>query len=126
MFSRYQRSAVDHFEPEVDPEIQKGLRGLLEKFDYTAFASNKEVISAAMPALEEAALQRLAVVAAHARTRWVLAALDVAERGQPATAMQIEGLASLRSSFEELVAAYDALRRMVERGYVKLTPPRNS
>jgi hypothetical protein len=120
VFSRYQRPVIDHFEPEVDAETQRSLRGLLEKIDYTAFASNKEVIGSAIPTIDETRFQRLAVVAAHARSRWVLAALDASDKGAPATAVQVEGLAALRASFEELTAAYEALRRMVERGYVKL------
>ena len=34
------------------------------------------------------------------------------------SADQIDKLAHLRSAYEELAEAYDALRRMVERGYV--------
>jgi hypothetical protein len=48
----------------------------------------------------------------------VATALAVTDRGAPPTNADIETLANLRRAFEELTAAYDALRRMVERGYL--------
>jgi hypothetical protein len=43
------RRTGDHFEPnDVDPQVQRRLRGYLEQIDYTAFASNKAVLGATM------------------------------------------------------------------------------
>jgi hypothetical protein len=124
MFSRYQRQVVDHFEPEVDPETQRNLRGHLEKIDYTAYASNKEVIAGVVGPLDVPQLQRLAVAAAQARARWAAAALAAADAGPSAAAAKVDELAQLRAAYEELSAAYDGVRRMVERGYVRLGPAR--
>jgi predicted signal transduction protein with EAL and GGDEF domain len=120
MFTRYSRTAADHFEPEVDAATQRSLRGLLEKIDYTAFASNKEVFGAVVGAVEEARIQRLAVAAAQARASWINAALKLADHGRAITPDEAEKLLAGRAVYEELAAAYEALRRAAERGYVKV------
>ena len=123
MPTRYMRIAADRFEPaaDLDPQTQRRLRGLLEKIDYTAFISNKEVMAAALGTVSETRLQRLAVAAAHARARWASAALELGDRAKPASPEEIERLGDLHAAFDEFAAAYDGLRRMIERGYVKLT-----
>ena len=62
------RRTGDHFEPtDVDPQVQRRLRGYLEQIDYTAFASNKAVLGATLARVEGERFQRLAVAAATAR-----------------------------------------------------------
>ena len=41
------RSALDHFQPELndDPQAQRRLRGQLEQIDYTAFTANRDAIA---------------------------------------------------------------------------------
>ncbi|MGD2134472.1 MAG: hypothetical protein PVI23_16900 [Maricaulaceae bacterium] len=125
MATRYMRITGDHFEPapDLDPQMQKRLRGLLEKIDYTAFVSNKEVMAAALGAISEQRLQRLAVAAAQARARWVAAALEIADQGKAASPADVERLSNLHAAYEEFTAVYEALRRMIERGYVKFAAP---
>jgi long-subunit acyl-CoA synthetase (AMP-forming) len=115
---------MDHFEPDVsdDPQAQKRLRGQLEHIDYTAFASNREVIAQSLGHADAAKFQRMAIAAALARARWVSAAL-AASGTQPLTAEQTAQLTQLRSAYEELAEAYEALRRMVERGYLSFRGP---
>ena len=50
--------------------------------------------------------------------RWVAEGLRLTHSGSPATPDQVARLTSARVAYEELAEAYDALRRMVERGYV--------
>ena len=121
MFTRYVRPHAEHFEPQadIDPETQRRLRGILERIDYTAFASNQQVLGASLRTVDEARLQHLALAAARCRAQWVTAALEVAEDAKPEAA---ERIARLRIAYEEFAAAYEALRRMIERGYVKLAP----
>jgi hypothetical protein len=115
----FRRTSSDHFEPQVadDPQAQRRLRGQLEHIDYTAFASNREVIGAALGHAEAAQFQRLAVAAALARTRWISEALALSGP-QGLSAEQVARLSQLRGAFEELTEAYEAMRRMVERGYL--------
>lgn len=118
------RAASDHFEPDddVDPKAQRHLRGYLEQIDYTAYAANKKVLSGTLAAVDVEKFQRLGSAAAIARARWVVAALAVTEESQAPSVNQIDALTHLRKTYEELTEAYDALRRMVERGYITYTP----
>ena len=118
--SSVKRVALDHFEPEgvSDPTAQRKLRGHLEQIDYTAFAADKEVIAASIGAVGANDFQRVAVAAAHARARWVSQALVMTEPSHALSAEQVSKLAQLRSAYDELLEAYEAMRRMVERGYL--------
>ena len=119
------RRSHEHFEPgdDGDPHAQRRLRGQLEQIDYTAYASNKEVAGHVVGPLDAHGFQRLGVAAAHARARWVAAALTATESGQPPNPAEIEKLALLRMAYEELTEVYDAMRRMVERGYLTYNAP---
>jgi hypothetical protein len=113
------RKVREHFEPEVelDPHELRALRGHLEQIDYAAYAANKEVLAKTVGHADLNRFQRLAVAAAHARGRWVAAAIGVSQKPD-ASPQEIAQLATLRMAYEELTEAYDALRRMVERGYL--------
>jgi hypothetical protein len=114
------RRQHDHFEPQddSDPNAARRIRGQLEQIDYTAFASNKEVIGQVLGTSDALQFQKLAVAAAHARAVWVAQALKVAETGGRVTPEDLSRLAHLRATFEELAEAYEGLRRIVERGYI--------
>jgi hypothetical protein len=118
--SNYRRVVQDHFEPEgsQDPHAQRKLRGQLEQIDYTTFASNKGVISERIGRVDADKFQRLAVTAAEARARWISAGLEISQGPQAVTPSQIEHLAQLKSAYHELADVYEAMRRLVERGYV--------
>ena len=76
------RRTGDHFEPtDVDPQVQRRLRGYLEQIDYTAFASNKAVLGATLARVEGERFQRLAVAAATARAKWVAESAAMTEAG---------------------------------------------
>ena len=122
--SGYRRPSSEHFQPEadLDPQAQRQLRGKLEQIDYTAFASNREVIGHALGRADPHAFQRLGVAAAQARAHWIAGAIAAADTGQALTPMQVDRLAQLRRAYEELAEAYDGLRRLVERGYVSYSP----
>tara|TARA_R110002167_G_scaffold279204_1_gene485096 strand:- start:1971 stop:2348 length:378 start_codon:yes stop_codon:yes gene_type:complete len=115
------RRARDHFEPEdADPHEQRRLRGLLEKIDYAAFISNREVIGQMLVDVDAGSFQRLAVMTATARGKWAAEALRLSESGSPVTPDQTARLTAHRTAYEELAEAYEAMRRMVERGYINI------
>ena len=117
--SSFRRRGLDHFEPaDDDPQIQRRLRGTLEQIDYTAFASNKALIGQALGHVDATHFQHMAVAAAQARAQWVAAAVAMTEAAHTPTVEQITKLAHMRVAYEELAEAYEAMRRMVERGYV--------
>ena len=118
------RRPHDHFEPQdTDPQTQRRLRGQLEQIDYTAFASNTAVIAQVVGKSDSGKFQRLAVAAAMARSRWVAEAVAMTEGGAAITAEQTAHLATLRTAYEELAEVYEAMRRMVERGYLTYSNP---
>lgn len=115
------RRQRDHFEPQdTDPQEQRKLRGLLEQIDYAAFIANREVIGQMVPGLDPATFQRLAVLTATARGKWVSEGLRQSESGAPSTVDQVARLTAARAAYEELAEVYEGLRRMVERGYISL------
>jgi hypothetical protein len=119
------RTSGEHFEPDesVDHKAQRHLRGLLEKIDYTAYAANRRVLGQALGAADAEKFERLGLACAVARARWVATALAVSDPARTPTREQIEALALQRTAYEELTEAYDALRRMVERGYLAFDGP---
>ncbi|WP_417231625.1 hypothetical protein [Brevundimonas sp.] len=115
------RRARDHFEPEdTDPQEQRRVRGLLEKIDYAAFISNREVIGQMLVGVDAGSFQRLAVMTATARAKWAAETLRLSESGSPVTPDQTARLTAHRTAYEELAEAYEAMRRMVERGYLTI------
>lgn len=121
MLTQSRRRSRDHFQPEdMEPQEQRRLRGLLEQIDYAAYVANRELIGHALGKVEVGAFQKLAVLTAQARARWGAEAVRLAESGAPATPDQVARLTAARTAYEELAEAYDALRRMVERGYLPL------
>jgi len=114
------RRTSDHFEPEaaLDPQAQRRLRGHIEQIDYTAYASNREVIGQVLGQADLAKFQKLAVAAALARSQWIAAAVAMTESAQPLSPDQAAKLTGLRTAYEELTEAYEGMRRMVERGYL--------
>jgi hypothetical protein len=119
------RAPSDHFEPDEDsdPKAQRLLRGALEQIDVTAYAANKKLLGSALAGVDIEAFQRMAQATAMARARWIVGALATTENGQPPSGHQIEAVAQLRAAFEELTAAYEGMRRMVERGYLVAPAP---
>ena len=115
------RRHSDHFEPQdTDPHEQRRLRGQLEQIDYAAYIANKEVIGHALTGVDAASLQKLAVMTATARAKWVAESLRLAHSGSAVTPDQVARLTAARTAFDELAEVYEALRRMVERGYAVL------
>lgn len=114
------RQSRDRFEPEpnLDPQEQRRLRGHLEQIDYASFAANREVLAKAVGDTDITTFEKLAIAAAGARGKWVAAAVKLTGATNAPTPEQVAHLAVLRRAYEELTDAYDALRRMVERGYV--------
>jgi hypothetical protein len=114
------RRTSDHFEPEaaLDPQAQRRLRGHIEQIDYTAYASNREVIGQVLGQADLGKFQKLAVAAALARSQWIAAAVAMTESPTPLSPEQAAKLTGLRTAYEELAEAYEGMRRMVERGYL--------
>lgn len=114
------RKVSDHFEPEaaLSPQEQRALRAHLEQIDYAAFAANREILGKAVGHIDIARIQRMAVAAAQARGRWVAASLALSQAADAPGEADVNKVAALRHAYEELTEGYNAVRRMVERGYL--------
>jgi hypothetical protein len=76
------------------------------------------VIGAALAQVDAKKFEHLASVTAQARARWVATGIAASQSGGPPSAEQVADLSHLRSTYEELAEVYEAMRRMVERGYL--------
>jgi hypothetical protein len=116
----FRRNSGDHFEPEEvsDPHVQRALRGTLEQIDYTAYTANREVLAKAVGAVNVQDFRSLGLAAAKARGLWVAAAVAVSKGGNLPDPKQVGQLTEMRQAYEELTEAYEAMRRMISRGYV--------
>ena len=95
--SSYRRTR-DHFEPQdIDPHEQRRLRGLMEQIDYTAYISNREVVGQMLASVDAGHFQRLAIMVATARAKWVAEALRQSESGAPSTPDLIAFLSDLQA-----------------------------
>ncbi len=122
------RRAFDHFEPEhsLDPSETRRLRGSLEQIDYMAFAANEGALHIGIGKVGLASMRSLAISAANARLLWLGSALQLAAAGKALDREQIASLTDRRLAFEELRAAYEGMRRTIERGYVTYTATHES
>jgi hypothetical protein len=122
--SNVRRIVGDHFEPDdaMDPKAQRALRGLLEQIDYAAYAANRKVMGAALAGVDAKKFDRVALAAAQARTLWVAKGIAATESGRPLSPEQLAEMEHLRGAYEELAEVYEAMRRMVERGYLEYKP----
>jgi hypothetical protein len=114
------RRVSDHFEPDLvqDPAEQRKLRGHLDQIDYTVSAANQAVIQKDIHHVTLEDFRNLALTAAKARTAWVGMAIELAKAHVALDPAQLARLSHLRSVYDELSEAYEAMRRMVERGYL--------
>ena len=114
------QSGNDHFEPNDsnDPKSQRQLHAKLEQIDYTAYAANRKEVAESLGTVETEQFQRLAAAAARARCQWIAAAFAASSGPDQPSREQTNRLAELRTIYDELTEAYDALRRLVERGYL--------
>ena len=115
------RTTGDHFVPgeDLDPKAQRLLRAHLEQIDYAAYAANRAVVSGALTGVDGKKFEGLALASAQARARWVATGIAVTDGGRAPTAAQVAELADLRAAYEELTEVYEAMRRLVERGYLE-------
>lgn len=119
--SHIRRVVNDHFEPDelTDPKAQRALRGHLEQIDYTVYSANRRVMGAALAGVDAKRFEQLALATAQARAMWVAKGIAAADASRPLSAQQVDELATLRAGYEELAEVYEAMRRMVERGYME-------
>ena len=118
--------APEHIQPSTSasPPLLRRIHAQLEQIDYMTYACNREVVShhPDLATTNAETFERLALGAAVTRVRWISKAVAITAGGSPSPAQTLE-LTELRCAYQELADAYEALRRMVERGYVTYSGP---
>jgi hypothetical protein len=112
---------VDHLlsKDMLDREVARKLQKFLEEVEMAIFSANREVIHKAVPELTRESFMAFAVRVAEARARYIKIALELSGKVNP-TPEDIARLKSARESNDELVHAFEATKRLIERGYTSM------
>jgi len=109
---------VDHLVSKdmLDRDSTRKLQKFLEEIEMAIFSANREVIRKAVPELNRDSFMAFAVRVAEARARYVKIALELSTKANPSNE-DIARLKSARETNDELVHAFEAAKRIIERGY---------
>ena len=106
---------------EMDREKRQALLHYKQELDAIIMSANQEVLKRKLPSFRQETMTRLAVRVAELRGTYLAKALSVAEaEGTPKVAA-IDELRLSRSAFDEMREAFEALERIIERGYIAVT-----
>ena len=89
----------------------------LQDVEHAISDANREIIQAHIPRLDKASFVAFATRVAELRAEYLKAALAAA---QGTDAVEYTALRARREAFEEAKAAFGALERAIERGYVDI------
>lgn len=115
----YNEERVDHLigQDLLDKAARRKLTSFLEQIEVAIFTANREVIHNAIPELDRDNFVRFAVVVAEARASYVKLALEVGKRGHLPAAEELQHLRAARETYDELTHAFEAMHRVIKRGY---------
>jgi len=105
---------------DLDSKELAAQRQFVEKLEMAVAVANREVIHKQIPNLNQATFQSLAVMVAKFRANYIEAAIKLSVSPGGCDASCFEELKQKRELFEESRAAFDALERAIERGYVEI------
>ncbi len=104
---------------ELDRETRHALQVFRDRMDRTILEANKRVLKGKLPDVTLDTITKMAVRISELRASYLAKALSIAEmQGQPSKEA-IEDLQDRRVAFEEMREAFEALERVIERGYTK-------
>lgn len=104
---------------EMDRETRHELLRFQQELDAIIISANQQVLRKSLPNLSRDTITRLAVRVAELRGAYLAKALKVAvAQGAPDTAA-ITDLHNARLAFDEIREAFEAMERVIERGYLK-------
>lgn len=112
---------IDHLVSKdmLDRDSQRKLQKFLEEIEMGIFSANREVMKKAVPELTRESFMAFAVRVAEARARYVKIALELSTLPNPAPE-DIGRLKAAREANDELLHAFEATKRIIERGYTLL------
>ena len=105
---------------ELDREKRHALMHFKQELDAVIMSANQQVLKSKLPNLTREALTRMAVRVAELRGSYLAKALKIAENHGTPEFSAIDDLRLARFAFDEMREAFEALERVLERGYTKL------
>ena len=105
---------------EMDPKELAAQRQFMERLEMAVTVANREVIHKLIPNLNTETFQQLAVMVARLRAQYLEAAINLSRSANHADGALVDDLKAKRQLYEEGRAAFEALERAIERGYVDM------
>jgi hypothetical protein len=105
---------------ELDREKRHALLKFKEGLDAVIMSANQEVLRNRLPELTRDSFTRLAVRVAELRGAYLAQALRLADATGTPDAAAIADLRHAREAFDEMREAFEALERVIERGYIRI------
>ncbi len=107
---------------DMEPHALQQHRQFMEQLEMAVAMANREVIHSQIPNLNKEAFQQLAVMVARFRANYLDAAMKLSQGANSLDPAYLNDLKAKRELFEEGRAAFEALERAIERGYVDIKP----
>jgi flagellar biosynthesis/type III secretory pathway chaperone len=106
-----------------DDKLLARQKQFLDQLEKTIRAANREIIHRHIPKLTVDDVTKMAIAVAELRARYLDAAKRLTEREQGVApdAADVNRLAKARETYDEMLHAFEALRRAIERGYVDVS-----
>jgi hypothetical protein len=105
---------------DLDSKELAAQRQFLEQLEIAIALANREVIHKQIPNLNRETFQQLAVMVARFRANYLEAAIKLSASPGSCDAVCIADLKAKRELYDEGRAAFEALERAIERGYVDI------
>ncbi len=113
---------VDHLMSRdmLDKDARIKLIRFMEGIEMSVFAANREVIHKKVQNLNQQNFLRLATRVAELRADYLAKALTFAGGAGRPNATELQELRQAREAYEELMRAFEAMERAIERGYTDI------
>ncbi len=108
---------------DMNPRALAAHHKFVEELDLSVAVANREVIQRHIPNLTRETFQQIAVMVARFRAEYLEAAIRLANSDGCRDGACLVELKHKRELYDQGCAAFEALERAIERGYVDLDPP---
>jgi len=104
----------------LDGQARKELSQRLLEIEKSIFEANQRIMLEKVPTLDSDSFLRFSNLVAETRANYIRMALEVSRLQHQPDIGVIDQLRKQRLSYEELLSAFEAMQRVLERGYIKL------
>jgi hypothetical protein len=114
------KSSAGFWGRDMDSRDLAAQRQFLEQLNLSVAVANREVIHQQIPNLNKETFQQLAVMVAKFRANYLEAAINLSSSPGSCDSECLADLRRKRELYDEGRAAFEALERAIERGYVDI------